>query len=143
MDNRQSGDPLFSIVVPTYNREDSILNTIKGCLAQSLADFELVIVDDGSEDDTAVAVRAVEDNRIRYIYQENSGPAAARNAGVKAASGKYIAYLDADDQWYPEYLETAHDFIQTGNHRFVYSQIIVDRGVGRYWVKPEYHGTKR
>jgi len=137
MADKQPGAPLFSIVIPTYNREDSILNTIKGCLAQSLADFELVIVDDGSEDNTADVVKAVEDARIHYIYQDNSGPAAARNAGVKAASGKYIAYLDADDQWYPEYLETARNFIQADNHRFVYSQIIVDRGVGRYWIKPD------
>ena len=135
--DRQNHEPLFSIVVPTYNREDSILNTIEGCLAQSLADFELVIVDDGSEDNTADAVKAVEDPRICYIYQDNSGPAAARNRGVEAASGKYIAYLDADDKWYPEYLATAHDFIKAGNHRFVYSQIIVDRGVGRYWIKPD------
>ena len=133
----QKTEPLFSIVIPTYNREDSILNTINGCLAQTLADFELVIVDDGSEDNTAEAVKAVDDPRIHYIYQDNSGPAAARNAGVSAAQGKYIAYLDADDKWYPEYLQTAHDFIKAGNHRFIYSQIIVDRGVGRYWIKPD------
>jgi len=137
MTEKQNSNPLFSIVVPTYNREDSIINTINGCLSQSLADFELVIVDDGSEDNTAEAVKAVKDSRIRYIYQQNSGPAAARNKGVEAANGQYIAYLDADDRWYPEYLATAHEFIKAGNHRFVYSQIIVDRGVGRYWVKPD------
>ncbi len=129
--------PLFSIVVPTFNRADSILSTIDGCLAQRCGDFELVIVDDGSTDNTRELIEHLDDPRVQYIHQQNAGPAAARNRGVDAASGRYIAYLDADDRWYPEYLEFAKNFLDRGEHNFVYSQIIVDRGVGRYWIKPD------
>ena len=130
-------NPLVSIVIPIYNGEKSVANTIDACLAQTLSDFELLIIDDGSTDDTKTAVSAFSDKRIQYIYQENAGPAAARNTGVDAARGQYIAYLDADDSWYPDYLERAYEKIQSTGCEFIYGQIIVDRGVGRYWVKPD------
>ncbi len=129
--------PVFSIVIPTYNGAKTIAKTIEACLAQSFTDFELLIVDDGSKDDTKEAVKAFPDPRIQYIHQQNGGPAAARNTGVDAACGQYIAYLDADDSWYPDYLERAHKQIQSNGHQFLYGQIIVNRGVGRYWVKPD------
>lgn len=132
-----SASPVFSIVMPTYNRADSIAKTIEACQAQSFGDFELLIVDDGSSDDLPSALAAFDDARINYIHQDNAGPAAARNTGVDAASGRYIAYLDADDSWYPDYLERALQQLQAVGSDFIYSQIIVDRGVGRYWVKPD------
>lgn len=130
-------NPVFSIVVPTYNGAKTIGKTIEACLAQRFDDFELLIVDDGSQDDTKTAVSAFNDARIQYLYQDNAGPAAARNTGVDAAKGRYIAYLDADDSWYPDYLEHVHAKIKDTGCEFVYGQIIVDRGVGRFWVKPD------
>lgn len=136
-DSADSANPVFSIVIPTYNGAATIAKTIEACLAQTFTDFEVLIVDDGSEDDTKNAVTAFTDQRIRYIHQQNGGPAAARNTGVDAASGQLIAYLDADDSWYPDYLEHVFALIQSSGSEFVYGQIIVDRGVGRYWVKPD------
>jgi len=129
--------PAFSIVMPTYNRADSIGKTLEACLAQTVGDFELLVVDDGSSDDLETAVAKFNDPRIQYIHQENAGPAAARNTGADAATGRYIAYLDADDSWYPDYLERVQAQIERPECDFVYSQIIVDRGVGRYWIKPD------
>lgn len=137
MQTDQAAPPFFSIVVPTFNRADSIIATIEGCLSQRFGDFELLIVDDGSTDNTKEVVAQIHDPRLIYLPQQNAGPAAARNRGVEQAQGQYIAFLDADDSWFPEYLEHARQFLDKHSHDFIYSQIIVDRGVGRYWIKPD------
>jgi len=129
--------PRFSIIVPTFNRADTILETLNSCLAQSLADLQVVVVDDGSSDDTLAVLKQVDDDRLVVVSQENAGPAAARNHGMSVAHGQYIAFLDSDDTWYPEFLASVQDTLQTHGESVVYGQIIVDRGVGRYWVKPE------
>ena len=91
--------PFFSIVIPAYNRADKIGRTLASCLAQTEADFEIVVVDDGSRDATRAAVEAVGDARIRYIWQENAGASAARNRGAHEARGGYLAFLDSDDEF--------------------------------------------
>jgi len=127
--------PFFSVVIPTYNRADTIQSTLDACWQQSDTDFEIVLIDDGSVDNTETVVSQIKDSRLRYIRQDNAGPAAARNHGMREAQGDYIAFLDSDDVWYPEHLASVREAISQG-HDFIYSQIIVDRGVDRYWIKP-------
>ena len=98
---------LISVVIPAYNAEDFIERTLASALAQSHRNIEVIVVNDGSTDQTASIVKrlAAADKRIRLIQQENSGVAAARNAGIRASCGTYIAPLDADDLWHPSKLE--------------------------------------
>lgn len=99
--------PHVSVVIPTYNRAGLVARAIRSALAQTFEDFEVVVVDDGSIDDTERVVEGFGDSRLRYIRRpENGGEAAARNTGVETARGTYIAFLDADDEWLPEKLHT-------------------------------------
>jgi glycosyltransferase involved in cell wall biosynthesis len=92
-----------SVVIPTYNRARYVTKAIESVLAQSYTSFEIIVVDDGSTDDTQAVLQPYA-NRIRIISQKNSGPGAARNAGIQAARGRWIAFLDSDDEWSPEKL---------------------------------------
>jgi glycosyltransferase involved in cell wall biosynthesis len=98
-------NPLVSIVIPSYQAEKYISATIESVLRQSYGHFELIIVDDGCTDQTLDIVNQYSDPRIRVISQENKGLSAARNSGISAAKGEYIAFLDADDIWFPNKLE--------------------------------------
>ena len=97
-----------SVVIPTYNSAPFVTQAIESVLAQTVAPAEIIVVDDGSSDDTAAALAPYQ-NRIRYIYQENMGVSAARNRGVEAANGDFVAFLDADDIWHPQKLELQMD----------------------------------
>ena len=96
--------PTVSVVIPTYNYGRYICETIDSALAQTYKPLEVIVVDDGSTDDTRERLAAYSD-RIRYILQKNSGPAAARNTGIVAAQGEFVALLDSDDLWLPEKVE--------------------------------------
>jgi len=95
--------PKFSVVIPTYNRERFITKAIDSVLRQSFTDYEIIVIDDGSSDDTRT-VLAPYMEKIHYIYQENSGVSAARNAGIREAKGEWISFLDSDDEWFEDYL---------------------------------------
>jgi len=96
-------EPLVSIVIPTYNRADLIGRTITSALAQSWQNLEIIIVDDASTDDTRAVIQAIADPRVRYVgLEKNSGPSTARNTGVEQARGRFISFLDSDDEWRPE-----------------------------------------
>ncbi|GGG69751.1 glycosyltransferase family 2 protein [Paenibacillus radicis (ex Gao et al. 2016)] len=100
-------EPLISIVMPTYNRANIISGAIGSILNQSYANWELIVVDDGSTDHTEEAIRewTRKDDRIRYVCNERAkGPGGARNTGMLAAKGEYVAFLDSDDEWYPCHL---------------------------------------
>ncbi len=93
-----------SVIVPTYNRADLIPYTINSVLSQTMSDWELIVVDDGSTDDTESAVRRYQDARVRYIRQENAGVSVARNRGAAHATGEYLCFLDSDDELLPQKL---------------------------------------
>ena len=100
--------PLVSVVIPTYNRADLIPRAIASVSSQSYQNFEIIVVDDNSQDDTEKVVREIanQDSRISYHrHSSNLGGSAARNTGIKQATGKYIAFLDSDDIWLPQKLE--------------------------------------
>jgi glycosyltransferase involved in cell wall biosynthesis len=99
--------PAVSVVVPAHNAGRTISRTLRSILAQTLRDFEVVVVDDGSTDETATRVAELQegDPRIRLVRQENRGAAAARNAGIVASSGRYTAFVDSDDLLLPRFLE--------------------------------------
>jgi glycosyltransferase involved in cell wall biosynthesis len=101
-----SARPTFSVIMPAYNAERTIGSAIRSVLQQSRDDFELIVVDDGSTDDTARCVGEFGDPRIRFLTRAHGGPAAARNKGIEVACGVYVSMLDSDDMWLPSYLET-------------------------------------
>lgn len=97
--------PTVSVIIPTFNRAHYVVEAIESVLAQSYHDFELIIVDDGSTDETAQIIGEYQ-NRLQYFYQENQGPSAARNWGIHQATGTFIAFLDSDDLWHKDKLKT-------------------------------------
>lgn len=127
---------LFSIVIPAYNRASSIESCVNSVLEQIEQDFEVIIVDDGSSDNTKEVIHSIVDSRIRYIYQDNGGGAKARNTGIKNARGKYIAFLDSDDAFLPHHLANALVELEKNDSVCVYTQVIVDRGDGVEFIKP-------
>lgn len=98
--------PKVAVIIPTYNRVHRVSEAIDSVLAQTLQDFELIVVDDGSTDETESVLKKKYGVRIRYIRQENQGPAAARNTGIRAARSELIAFLDSDDIWLRDKLES-------------------------------------
>jgi glycosyltransferase involved in cell wall biosynthesis len=106
------GFPFFSIIIPTYNRADFIGATINSLLDQVFPDFEIIIVDDGSTDNTAEKISTFQDPRIRYFIKENEERAAARNYGIDRSEGKYITFIDSDDIAYPNHLSEARKLIE-------------------------------
>ena len=109
--------PFFSIILPTYNRAYLLPKAIESVLSQTFVDWELIIVDDGSTDNTKELIEAYSNERIRYIYQINQERSAARNKGIENATGEYICFLDSDDYFLPEKLETIFSFIQQKNEK--------------------------
>lgn len=118
---------LISTVVPTYNRAEMIGNTIRSILNQTYKNIEIIVIDDGSTDNTEGIVKACRENPIMPIYyykKENGGCASARNVGIRLAKGDFIAFLDSDDQWIPTAIETMLSSITESGADFVYSPSI-------------------
>jgi glycosyltransferase involved in cell wall biosynthesis len=129
---RESSSPAVSVIIPAYNSVPWVAETLDSVLAQTFKDFEVIVVDDGSTDETP-AVVAGYGSRVRYLRQEHGGQPSARNAGIRAACGAYIAFLDADDLWLPEKLQLQMDlFSRHPDLAWVYSDVIVfNEGSGR------------
>jgi glycosyltransferase involved in cell wall biosynthesis len=100
---------LFSLIIPTYNRANFIAKAIQSCLEQEYTHVEILVIDDGSTDNTAQIVQQFTDSRIHYFYKENAERGAARNFGVKQAKGDYVFFLDSDDYLLPNHLSHAHE----------------------------------
>lgn len=100
---------MISVIIPLYNKAASIASTLECVRSQSFADWEAVVVDDGSTDGSGDIVNTINDSRIRLIHQQNAGVSAARNRGIQEAKGEFIAFLDADDEWDKEYLATQYE----------------------------------
>lgn len=96
--------PTCSVILPTYNRAYVLWRAIQSVLEQTYGGFELIVVDDGSTDDTLRLIEEFRDPRIRVLSTENQGPSAARNAGLALAEGEFVAYLDSDNRWKPDFL---------------------------------------
>jgi glycosyltransferase involved in cell wall biosynthesis len=97
--------PKVSVIIPTYNRAQKVRGAIESVLAQTFCDLEVIVVDDGSSDNTATALQQAYGDRIRYFFQPNRGVSAARNKGIEETQGEWIAFLDSDDRWEKEKLE--------------------------------------
>lgn len=104
--------PLFSVIVPLFNKQETVRRTLASVVAQDLVDFEVIVVDDGSTDDSAAHAATIDDPRIRRLSQPNAGPAAARNQAAAAATGDWLAFIDADDIWMPDHLSTLARLIE-------------------------------
>jgi glycosyltransferase involved in cell wall biosynthesis len=123
--------PKISVIIPTYNRSGMVKEAISGVLAQTEPNLEVIVVDDGSTDDTRIVVESLADKRVSYFYKTNAGPASARNFGLSKAKGEYVAFLDHDDLWPPNYVEVMLSYLEN-NSEFgaVYSPITVIRPDG-------------
>lgn len=109
--------PFVSVVIPAYNAANTLKETVQSVFEQTFQDFEIIIVDDGSKDDTLQTANSIAENdsRVRVISQKNGGAASARNTGIRAAKGEYIALVDADDLWLPHKLERQIEVLENKN----------------------------
>jgi glycosyltransferase involved in cell wall biosynthesis len=112
--------PFFSVVIPTYNRGHTLHIPVQSMLQQTFSDWELIIVDDGSTDDTAQVVQQWPDPRIKYVKQVNQERSVARNTGISKSAGQYICFQDSDDAYLPEHLQILHNAIMNTPESRVY-----------------------
>ncbi len=103
--------PKLSVLIPLYNKERDIRETLQSVLRQTFSDFEIIIINDGSTDASEKVVQSISDTRITLINKKNEGVAKTRNFGVEKATTNFIVFLDADDYWYPNHLENIHSII--------------------------------
>jgi len=132
--------PFFTVIIPTYNNADIIGDTINSVLNQTFSDFELIIIDDGSTDNTKEKVLSYKDDRITYTKIENfGGPSKPRNIGISISRSDWICFLDSDDTWNSDKLEVCHKYINPETD-FIYHKVKV---VGSYFLNTSrYMGTK-
>lgn len=125
----------LSVVMPAFNAATTVRSAVASTLRQTVPVLEVIVVDDGSSDATAQVVSSIDDARVRLISQANGGPSAARNAGIAAARGEWVAFLDSDDLWLPRYVETATATLSAAsNPGFAYTDAYVFHA-GRGQVK--------
>lgn len=122
----------YSVVIPLYNKEHFIKRTLESVLEQSYRDYEIIVVDDGSTDQSVSIVRNMKSEKIKLVCQDNQGVAAARNTGISHAQGTYIAFLDADDKWDRDYLETIDQLTEKYTQSDIYvTAYRIDMGNGK------------
>ncbi|GAB2473749.1 hypothetical protein GCM10011375_25450 [Hymenobacter qilianensis] len=128
MNTNTLNSPFFSVIIPTYNRAGFITTTLESVVQQKFANWEVLVIDDGSTDETAQRVNALSDTRIQYIAKVNGERGAARNYGLARAKGEYVLFLDSDDRLLFNHLKVLHDNIQKLNHpNFIATKYNFDR----------------
>lgn len=132
------GGEMVSVIIPTYNRKNSIIYAIESVLNQTYTNLELIVVDDGSTDGTQNILEQIKDKRFRYVYQKNSGACVARNRGIDLAQGEYIAFHDSDDTWLPNKLEKQMKIFEKYNVDIVFCKLNYKNGDGVMLVQPSY-----
>ena len=121
MVEKNTENPLVSVIIPVYNREDMIDDAVKSVLASTYEDIEVIVVDDGSADGSVDVVRRINDERVLLLeYGENKGQSFAKNYGVSHSKGQYIAFCDSDDEWDPEKLSKQMERLISEGGRVVY-----------------------
>lgn len=137
--------PKVSVIIPTYNRANLISKSIESVLNQTYTDFELIVIDDGSTDNTWDVVKSFDDERVKYVrHEKNKGLAASRNTGIKHSNGVFISFQDDDDKWLPEKLEKEIKLLKSSeqNVGIVYSGLCrIDGDKKTYW--PESRHIKK
>ena len=127
---------MVSVIIPSYNREKTIVEAIQSVLNQTYTDLEVIIVDDGSSDNTRVVIQSIHDSRVKYFYQENAGACIARNNGIQFAKGEYIAFHDSDDIWRKDKLEKQMRVLQESKADIVFCKLVVHEPNGAISYKP-------
>ena len=115
---------MVSVIIPTFNREKTIARAVNSVLNQTYRDLEVIVVDDGSTDNTREVIDGIIDSRLHYYYQNNAGACAARNRGIELSRGDFIAFQDSDDEWRPEKLSRQLDVIKADNPDILFCQIL-------------------
>ena len=138
--------PIVSVIIPSYNRGYCIAACLRSVLAQSFGDFEIIVVDDASGDDTRAQVASVVDPRIQYlVHDKNQGGAVARNTGIAIARGEFIAFLDSDDHWLPDKLEKQIVSLQrlgpTWGLSYTWLSCVDDNGKETLRINPDIDGA--
>jgi hypothetical protein len=134
--------PRVSVIVPLYNKARWVIRALDSIASQSFTDFEAIVVDDGSTDGSTALARTYADARFRVLTQANAGPGAARNTGLREASGEYVAFLDADDEWLPDYLAAAVAHLDGPEYAAIttgYFDCPGDKDSGPYWRRRGLH----
>ena len=126
----------FSIIIPLYNKANFIAKTLNSVLNQTYTDFEVVIVNDGSTDNSLEIVQIFDDKRIKLFTTKNQGVSATRNFGIKQSQGDYIAFLDADDIWEEKFLETINKLILSFPNEQVYASSLKIRTPKKIYLPP-------
>lgn len=132
-----NGSPFFSVIVPCFNRASQINCAVESVFRQTYENFEIIVVDDGSTDDLAAALAQFSDPRLQLVRRTNGGAGAARNTGLDVARGRYVSFLDSDDEFLPHHLEQTRQTIEkTPDAAVIFSQVVVDRGGPHTFLKP-------
>ena len=140
--NPEGAGPVISVIMPNFNGAQLISRSIDSVLRQTFHDLELIVVDDGSNDESVAVVNGVHDSRVRLLQQDHEGVCAARNRGIECARGKFIAFLDSDDTWAPTCLERLHEaFLQAPDAAIAYcgwQNIGLGSGRDKAFIPPDY-----
>jgi len=133
----------FSVVIPLYNKADYIENTIKSVLDQTFTDYEIIVINDGSTDNSENLVRRFQDKRIEIFNQENQGVSVARNFGIEKAKGKLIAFLDADDYWFPDHLQVLANLYHHSPNCGIYCSRYKIKITEKHYLTPNHYGIDK
>ena len=131
---------MISVVIPSYNRENSIVEAVESVLNQTFKDIEVIIVDDGSTDKTCELIEQIDDERVRLLHQSHLGACAARNNGIQNAKGEYIAFHDSDDICRPDRLKIQLEILNAKDADFVCGNVIAHERNKEY-VSPDYKSS--